>query len=227
MSLKKPTAQKVDRDIQKRTFPILPTRVDTKLIKELGEFLENEEDRSLILTYHSDSKTKEVTKQEVKDFVNSDWGEDIRKITINSKTAVRINMDFHDPEFSEYSVYGRNATWVNGTAKCIGDIFRKYKLSYAPIKTSMLLRVLLIIVLDLLLCYPIFLVLSSFYPSSNALIIFPFVSFGIVLNSFMNWLFPYFEYGEPLQKSMRRWIWFALVGSGLIPSILLKYFFGL
>jgi hypothetical protein len=222
MSLKA-RSEKVEKDIQKRTIHIAPTKVNTELIQELGEFLENQEDMNLILTYSVDSETKEVTKQKVKDFVKSDWGEGIRKIAINSKTAVRIKMDFVDPQFSEYTVYGRNLTWVNGTTKCIGEIFHKYKLRYASIKTNWFLKFFLVILLDTVLCYPIFLVLSSFYPSSIGLIFFPFVLFAWGLISLISWLFPYFEYGEPLQKSMRKWIWFVLFGSGLAPSIILKF----
>jgi hypothetical protein len=221
MSLKTPKKPNVDRDIQKRTFSIQPTKVDKKLVQELGEFLENQEDRTLLLTYTLDSKTKEVTKEKVEDFVNSDWGQDMRKITINSKTAVRIKMDFSEPELSEYTVYGRNPTWVNGTTKCIGEIFQKYKLRYAPIKTNALLKASLVIFLDVLLCYPIFLALP-FFSLSGTIVVIPFLLFPILLYSFVNWIFPYFEYGEPLQKSMRKWIWLALISSGIIPSIILK-----
>jgi hypothetical protein len=214
-----------DRDIQKRTVRIPPTRIDKKLIQELGEYLEGLNSK-LLLTYSLDSKTKEIEKSKVKDFIEADWGKDIRTITIKSKTALRIKIDFQTPRFSEYSVYGRDATWVSGLERCIGEKFSKNRLGYAPLKTKSWLRFLLISLIDILLCTPIYLALSPYAGYTN-FVAMCFLVFLLLLISLTNWMFPYFEYGEPIQKNVRKWIWFALIGTGIIPSIILKYFFGL
>jgi hypothetical protein len=206
-------------DIQKRTVPIQPTRVDKELIKDLGEMLENEK-VTLVLSYLADSETKEVKTDNIKDFVKSDWGKDLRILRIQSKKAVRIDFNFREPNLSEYSVYGRNLTWVSGLERCIGERIRKNRLSYAFLKKGDWIKLPLIFLLTVLLCFPIFLGLS--FLDAAVLIVIPFVVIIMASSSLYDWLFPYFEYGDTPQKKARRWIMLALFSSGIVPSILLK-----
>lgn len=39
---------------------------------------------------------------------------------------------------------------------------------------------------------------------------------------FLGWLFPKYEFGETLQKRLRKWIWSLLIGSGIITIIIDK-----
>ncbi len=215
----------IDTDIQKRTFPIPPIKIDKTLIQELGEFLENL-DLNLVLTYSSDSKTKETTRQNVEDFVDADWGEGLRRITINSKSMVRIRIDLDEPRRSRYTIYGKNITNVTGIASCIKDIFQKHRLGYASVKTSWSAKLAIPTVLTLVFAYLTFTVIRFINPADfyNAIIGTVLVAMfgGTALYFFVQWLFPYFEYGEPSQKSVRKYIWFVLFGLGIVPAIILK-----
>ena len=142
----------IDTDIQKRTFPIPPIKIDKTLIQELGEFLENL-DLNLVnqLTVRI-PKQKRRRRQNVEDFVDADWGEGLRRITINSKSMVRIRIDLDEPRRSRYTIYGKNITNVTGIASCIKDIFQKHRLGYASVKTSWSETLAIPTVLTLVFC---------------------------------------------------------------------------
>lgn len=140
----------------KITIRIKPTRIEKNLVKELGELLEAE---NLKLHYRLDSETQEAISLSIQEFISLDWGNDIQKITIsteyNSDPYVSIEMDFYESYSRKCYISGKNATWVNGVANRVNDIFRKYRLSYAPIKTNWLVKIAVPVILTLILVYPI------------------------------------------------------------------------
>jgi hypothetical protein len=229
MSLKPLRNSKVDEDKQKREFTIPPVKIDKQLITELGEFLEQQQTPRLILTYRLNSETKTVAKQNVRDFVSSDWGTGLKAIIINSKSLVRIKLKLSSPTDSKCSVVGKDLTKVNGVKNSLWEIFQRHKLAYASVKTRWVIKISVPLLLSLILVYPIFLFLNSVYSTNSfmnsaiplSLVIGMFLGAG--LYGFVQWLFPFFEYGNPTQKSVRKWIWFVLIGSGFIPTILLKF----
>lgn len=227
---------------EKRTVRIPPCKVNKKLIEEIGKFLEGED---LEMSYSLDSRTKTIRSNDVNDFIGADWGSDLKEIVIGSVTrhvwrsseegvteqhesrSVDIRINFSSPKLSEFSVSYENAVWVDGIFRQIESIFEKYKLNYSFLHTARLsgiYRLSLAIITTSTLSYPIYL-FSNANPSieflSDFLVIFAIFGF-IALLSFINWVFPRFEYEDNLQKRVRKWIWIALFGSGIVPSIILK-----
>lgn len=213
---------------EKRTIKIPPCIVDKELIQEIGGLLQSEELCRNHLKYSLDSKTQDIESKKVEDFVKADWGSELNEIMIETdceSPKVRVSIDFRNIYLSEFSVSGKDTTWVNGVTNRIHDIFRKHRPSYHRIKTNWFLKMLLTIITTGILCYPIFLLVNPLIVQNLVfivLILFPAGYGGAGLYFLIEWLFPYLEYGEPLQKRMRKWIWIFLLGSGLIPAIILK-----
>lgn len=218
---------------EKRTVAIPPCRIEKALIREIGELLEKDDLCKDNVNYILDSKTRDIQSKRVKDFIEADWGSNIRNISIATsyleKPEVRITIDFEHYFLSEFSVSGENATWVNGLSDQIGDTFRKYNQNITKVRTNPLIKVPLIIVISSVLVYPLLLAFSPFIKPDRLLEYYVLVGFilsavfFVAINALINWLFPYYEYGQTLQKSARKWIWFVLFGSGIIPAIILRY----
>jgi uncharacterized membrane protein YidH (DUF202 family) len=210
--------------ISKTTISIKPTRIDKSLIKELGELLEKE---NLKLHYHLDSKTQEVTSNSIQEFIGLEWGQSIEKIVISTGYStdphVSIEMDFKESYSRKCFISGKNATWVNGIAIRVNNIFKKYRLNYAPIKTIWFVKIALPVVLTFVMLYPISLSLFLNWKDTAIFILGIGVSLTQGLYYFIQWLFPYFEYGNTTQKFLQKAIWFILVGSGVGVSILLHF----
>jgi hypothetical protein len=215
----------------KRTKKIPPCTIDKNLIKKVGTLLENDKSCNGRIEYKLDAKTSDVQASNVGDFIRADWGSDVNSITIRTNDfkspEVRITFDFHRLFFNKFSVSGENATWVNGITNRLENIIEKNKVKYHLIKTSLIIRTSLAFISVLALIIPIFLFLNSIsiikesnWQYSLSFIIFMFGFWG--MNEFIQWLFPYFDYGDSLQKSMRKWIWVILFGSGIVPTIILK-----
>lgn len=68
---------------EKRTVRIPPCKVNKKLIEEIGKFLEGE---NLEMYYSLDSRTKTIRSNDVNDFIEADWGSDLKEIAIGSVT---------------------------------------------------------------------------------------------------------------------------------------------
>jgi hypothetical protein len=228
--------------VEKRTVKILPSVIDKKLIQELGELLENQRLCRDRVNYFLNGKTKNVQSTKVKDFIKADWGPAINQITVETKALtsdygsekyrdvpqIEIDINFRNPNESDFTVSSRDAVWVNGITEQINAIFEKYRQSFCKIKTSWFIRLPLTLPLSLVFVYPILLALGSFvkpeklvdfYVTMGTLLV---MFFGMGLSWLIGWLFPYLEYGVTKQKRMRNWIWILLFGSGIIPAIILK-----
>lgn len=224
--------------IEKRTVKIPPCRISRELVQDLGEILEHDE-HILITFYSLDSKQRDIQSNEAENFIEADWGTQINRIVINTpflddpavvvQNHVGVNIDFNYPQKSEFSVSGEDATWVNGITSRLDSIFQKYKTSHYYIRTNPFVTYPLCIATALVLTYPFFLASFSFLEGSDSLetilflsivlmTVFAFIVYGIVF-----WLFPYFEYGEMVQRRVRKWIWVVLWGSGIVPTIIMHY----
>jgi hypothetical protein len=181
----------------KVAIPIKPTRIDKSIVQELGELLERE---NLKLQYHLDSKTQEVTSLSVQEFIALDWGQSIEKIAISTGYStdphVSIEMDFRESYSRKCFIAGTNATWVNGISIRINDILKKYRLSYAPIKTMWLVKMALPVILTVVLLYPISVGFSLDWRDTVIFILGIGAGLSQGLYYFLQWLFPFFEYGK-------------------------------
>lgn len=226
--------------VEKRSVKIPPCKIEKDLIREIGELLESQEPCENRLRYSLDTRSKDMKSRRVKDFVEAEWGLDINGIVIKAEYTISDIVDGKQEEIPEvevninfryrsgyFSVSGKDATWVNGIANQVEQIFDKYKLKYYQVKSNWLIKLPLIIATSLPLVYPIHLVSIRFlyFETETSLFFLLFlvsclVAYGI--NKLIDWLFPYFEYGETPQAWARKWIWILLYGSGLIPSFILK-----
>lgn len=214
---------------EKSTIKIPSCVVNKELIKEIGELLENEKMLQERLVYRIDTKTKDAKSLKVKDFIEMDWGNDLNAIEIETidreYPKLRIKIDIRHLYYNVFSLAGKDPTWINGLTNRIQEIFKKHRTSYFRVENSKSLRILISFVVACVAFFlPIFIVLQHYLGESSLRITaICSVSFGAWgMYSLMGWLFPHFEYEGILQRRIRKWIWIALFGSGLVPSIILK-----
>jgi hypothetical protein len=214
--------------IEKRTVKIPSCIIDKSLLQEMGALLESDTLLQGRLSYSLDTKTKDVKSDKIEDFVRADWGSSINKITIETDSnspRLKININFQRPKTSEFSLSGRDSTWVNGFTSRIEDTFNKHKTSYQMIEHNSLLKICLTLLITTVLVLPVFL-WAQHYPlfnSTTALsmtLLSGYGALGILV--LVNWLLPHFEYEGALQKRVRKGILLLLFSSGIIPSIILK-----
>lgn len=207
--------------IEKRTVNIPPCEVKKDLVKEIGELIEKEKLYER-LSYSLDTKTKDIESTRIDDFVKSDWGTDINSMTIRGRyqsKTVNITIHFSYHHLSEFSVSGDDVIWVEGITTQITKLFEKYKQKYHQIRTNYFLKTSFISVISLYLAYRFLLPLSSLAEPDKLMefyiVIGAFLTMisSFTLDSLINWLFPYYEYGETLQKQIRKIAWTLLAGS--------------
>jgi len=137
-------------------------------------------------------------------------------------------------KWSDVTVSGSDSPWVNGVASQLEEVFKSRKLSYSILATHSSLRVILSLFTWVSLSFAI---LRSLWP-----IIVPFLEEGtgfgtlyglvfllgcftvvILLEEFLSWLFPRFEYGKnPTPRRVRTWICGLLLSSGILSELFLK-----
>jgi len=112
-------------------------------------------------------------------------------------------------------------------------VFEKRRLGYHSIHEKRYLKALLIILtwipMALAITYPLYPIikphLKEWVTSSTFFLIILLVGEALMwlpLWTVFDWLFPYFEFGNPLQKKVRKWIWGLFVSSGFLMALLFK-----
>jgi hypothetical protein len=193
------------------------------------------------LSYSLTSSSKNIESSDIGAFVGAEWPEDAKEILIqlggwrsDKGIAVNLYLERWRMKRSEVVVSGADGTWVNGIATQLERIFNAKKLSYSPLVDHASVRWTLSLIAWASLLYailrplwqslaPLFRANTSFESFYSLILLFGGFFVVIGFESFLNWLFPRFEYGKhSAAKSARGWIWGFLVGSGLLVSILLK-----
>jgi hypothetical protein len=215
--------------IEKRTVKLPSCLVDKKLIQELGELIEADSNLQNRLSYLLDSKTKDIRCVKVQDFITTDWGSNLNRVVIetadNDYPKVKIEINFRQIKFSEYSIVGKDATWVNGIRTRVDDVFSRYKDSYHQIQKPIFLKIPLTILITLSWAVPIFLWTQSLqvgFPTASTFLALIGGYGALIIFLLVDWLLPKFEYEGMKQKQVRKWIAAVLIGSGIIPTLLLK-----
>ena len=219
-----------------REFQIPPCKVDKELLGSLGEILESdrtcqEEKKRYTLV----SRFRKIESDDIKDFIETDWPNDATEmmVTIGSKypPLVSIQIDFRHQREGKVHISSSDATWANGILKRIEDAFAQKKLGYTTIIEDTFSKVCAALVTWFSLSLALTYLIVRGYGHSGTILDFGETAFGVFILGglfggifavyyFLTWLFPRYEFGETLQKRSRRWIWSALIGSGLIATII-------
>lgn len=219
-----------------REFKILPCKVDKELIGLIGTILESDtaypKEKKV---YALESRFRKIESDNSRDFIATEWPNDAIRILIAMGNSypllVSIQIDFKSSGEGTVKVSSSDATWANGISKRIEEAFVKKKLGYSSLIEDAFSRWAATIVTWLSLSAALtFLILKAYRSSGTILdfsgvfwplfIIGGFLGGGWVLHFFLGWLFPKYEFGETLQKRLRKWIWSLLMGSGLVAWLI-------
>lgn len=224
--------------IEKTTVNIPSCIVDKPLIKELGEVLEKETVLEGHLHYFLDSEKRDVRRHKYKNFIATDWGKSaLNRITISTfpqsfYPKLKIEFNFHYAHPNRFSVAGTDSTWVNGIASQIENVFNTHRTSYSPIRDRKVLKLFVIFALAAILCLPIILLVVRFLNelyliNQVAVSLMPFCLISIGVFFLIDWLFPHLEYEGMKQKRIRKYIWVTLFSTGIVPTLVLHFLFGI
>lgn len=215
-----------------REFTIPPCKIDKELIARLGKVLEDVVHANVHYTF--DSRTRKIESDKYIPFTAADWSNDVKEIKIEVGASVPksifININFSSMSESKVTIASSDATWADGVSRQIENVFNAKKLGYHLIVERRSVKFIITIItwlsMSLALTYPIVEAYSLigapvYFDRTFVLIsIFGGLLGGIfILNNFLNWLFPRFEFGEPLQKRIRKWIWGLMVSSGFLATL--------
>lgn len=217
-----------------REFRIPPCKIDKELVAKLGKVLESDKTfENEKIHYSLNARSRKIESDEYGKFTAADWPGDIEEIKIEAADyphPVVIDIDFKFMSDSKVSISSGDATWTDGISRQLEKVFNERKLGYHLIVERWYVKLIIAIItwlsLSLSLTYP---VVEAYRPGGtkllfNGVFISIFIIGGLigaffVLYSFLEWLFPRLEYGEPLQKRVRKWIWGLLVSSGLLMTL--------
>lgn len=182
-----------------------------------------------------------IKSAKVDGFTSDEWPSDAERITLSvggGKSSREIETNIYMERWrtsnSQVSVSGKDSTWVNGIADRLETTFKSRIVGYHLIVERFSLRILISIVtwisIAFAIAYPLFPVLKPFLKEGVTwIVLFAIVSivggWGAIflLEEFLKWLFPRFEFGEvSLPRRVRKWIWGLLISSGLIANIIFK-----
>jgi hypothetical protein len=219
-----------------REFKIQPCKIDKELIGSIGAILESDPAcQKEKKVYTLESSFRKIESDNSRDFTSTEWPNDATRMQIAIGTyyplLVSIQIDFKSPGQGSVKVSSSDATWANGISKRIEEAFVRKKLGYSSFIEDAISRGA--VSLGTWFSLSIAFTFSILKANSNQGIILDFAAVfsplfivggpvgGIwIIYYFLGWLFPKYEFGETLQKRLRKWIWSLLVGSGLIAWII-------
>ncbi len=217
-----------------REFRIPPCRVDKDLVSKLGKVLESKSNAH----YSLDAWSRRIESDTYGEFIAADWPNDIKSINIavgvSYPPPIYIGIDLRFMSASKVTVSSNDATWADGMSRQLERVFKEKELRYALIVERWYLRLMIAILtwLSMSIAFS-YLVVETGYlstatgsPSGEVFL----VIFGVVgmmggfwgLYYLFEWLFPRLEYGEPIQKRVRKWIWALLVSSGFLTTLVFE-----
>lgn len=218
-----------------REFKIQPCKVNKELIGLVGTILESDttypKEKKM---YALESRFRKIESDNSRDFIATEWPNDAIRIAIGMGNSypliVSIQINFK-PSEGTVKVSSSDATWANGISKRIEEAFVRKKLGYSGLIEDALSRWAATIVTWLSLSAALtFLILKAYRNSGTILdftqvfwllfILGGFLGGAWVIYYFLGWLFPKYEFGETVQKRLRKWIWSLLIGSGLIAWVI-------
>jgi hypothetical protein len=219
-----------------RQFQIPPCKVDKDLIVELGKTIQSDPlFKKIGARYYLNAYSRRIESDDYANFTAADWPDNVKTIAASLgeyPAPVDVEINFKYPDLSKVKISSDDATWADGFSKQLETVFEKRKLSYHSIVRHWYLKGLISLLtwvsLALALTYPLTPVFNMF-EEATIFEVFVIISFaggmlgGVwVLYAFLGWLLPHFEFGEPLQKRVRKWIWSLLVSSGFLATLIFK-----
>lgn len=228
----------MSRIVEKRIFKLPPCRVEKDLVSEIGQILESDRlAKEYTPEYSLKSSSKDIESTKIDTFISTEWPTDINRITLHigeyDNPKIEVCIDFKSLWNANATVAGDNPTWTDGVSRQLEKVFEKRRLGYHSIHEKRYLKALLIILtwipMALAITYPLYPIikphLKEWVTSSTFFLIILLVGEALMwlpLWTVFDWLFPYFEFGNPLQKKVRKWIWGLFVSSGFLMALLFK-----
>lgn len=205
---------------EKATFCIPSCRIDKEMFKSLNDLL-----KGVAPHYFLKSEGTDIEADDIELFIGSDWPPDISSIRIknlDSDYNVDIFMNFRSKGklASKVAVSGSDSLWVNGMAKALQKVFKKYQVWYAPIRRYWQVRLLMSVAIVFLVSWQVTHTLWKVAtpPITGltelqlyAIFFLLFTWFLYPLDLAILWLFPSFELANSRQKMIRKFFWFLLV----------------
>jgi hypothetical protein len=226
--------------IEKREFRIPPCKIDKELVGQVGEILESDPIcKNQKMVYSLESRFRKIESESVKDFVTPDWPNDTHQISVSTGTAyprlVEIMVSSRASDLSKVTVSNPDATWANGMSKTLEDIFARKKLGYSFFLEDLGMKFLIVLAtwasLSLALTFLVGKVNANatpprdFWQDFSLIFLLGGLTTGWLVYLLLDWLYPRYEFGETIQKRLRKWIWSVLCGSGILATILDKIVF--
>lgn len=220
---------------EKRTQKIPSCKVDKELLLAIGNVIENSKRKDEKVYYNLKAKSRDIQSQNLGEFA-SEPPKDAEKLSMRLSVlwspSIEVEFDLEEDYVSighgKISVSDPDATWVHGTADRLIACFEKKRLGYRVISENGVIRAITSISLTIFLfssfAYTLFTLFSldaveGVFSAFGLAAIF----FGIFLDIGMKRLFPYFELeNRSLPRKTRKFVLGILIGSGLLPTIILK-----
>lgn len=224
------------RVTEKRTHKIPSCRVDKELLLDIGNVIESSIRKGEEVSYSLSAQSRDIQSKSLKEFA-TEPPKDAEEISMSLgkrwsfPRAINVKFDLEEEylggDKGKISVSDPEAIWVHGVADRLMACFEKKRLGYRVIAERGEIRVVISILLDILLFFSFGYVLSRISSLSlqDIAIILVLVGmyFLLVLDFSLKRLFPYFELeNRPLPRKARKWILGVIIGSGLLPALVLR-----
>lgn len=220
---------------EKRTHKIPSCRVDKELLLDIGKVIETSKRKGEQAYYNLKAQSRDVRSQNLEEFA-SEPPKDVEEISIRlSKglwsTSINVTFSLEESYMSvghgKISVSDPDATWVHGTTDRLIACFENKRLGYRKISERGEIRFIISAALTIFLCvsfgYVIFTLFSLELETVTSAFLLVGLILGILLDFSLNRLFPYYELeNRALPRRARKLILGILIGSGLLPTIILK-----
>lgn len=222
------------RVTEKRTHKIPSCRVDKELLLDIGNVIESSIRKGEEVSYSLSAQSRDIQSKSLKEFA-TEPPKDAEEISMSLGkrwSLPSVNAEFYLGEYlgsykGKISVSDPDAIWVHGVADRLMACFEKKRLGYRVIAEKVGIRFTISILLDILLSFSFGYVFSRISLLSFDDIVGPLLVFGMVflfvLDFSLKRLFPYFELeNRPLPRKARKWILGVIIGSGLLPALVLR-----
>jgi len=219
---------------EKRTHKIPSCRVDKELIFDIGNVIESSKRKDESVRYHLRAQSRDIQSQNLKEFA-SEAPKDVEEISMRLvkswSTIIEVEFDLEEgymtTRHGKLSVSDPDATWVHGTADRLIACFEKKRLGYRSISERGEIRTTVSISLTIFMFASFTYFLSRLFSLDMDLVASILVLAGmitfVILDIGLKRLFPYFELeNRPIPRKTRKLIIGILIGSGLLPTIILK-----
>ncbi len=229
---------------EKRTIQIPPTKIDNKLLSNIGQILKDEcpKDHEVSIQINADSR--DIETEDVKEIANMDIPSDTYSIEMlmelppilaamtsfagekDIEKSIEVVMDLKSPEKkSKIRVKGKNATWVQGVAERIVKVIEKNRLVHRHIARYEQIRFAMSMGTSALLSLALGFAVWFFSKELSMAFLVSFLFFYVLaysLKRFFDWLFPYFDIENPdfKPRKVRKWAVGILWSSGILTNLI-------